>query len=133
MSASRFAEVEPIADAVMYEGYVLYPYRASAIKNQFRWQFGVVAPREYSESSGTDSWHTQTECVLESLGTPRLTVRVRCLQLQRRTLERPSGTDEWLGCERLAVDGREMQAWDEAVPQDVTVADVAIDDHSKRC
>jgi hypothetical protein len=128
MSASRFAEVEAIADAVMYEGYVLYPYRASAIKNQFRWQFGVVAPREYSEWSGTDSWHTQTECVLESLGAPRLTVRVRCLQLQRRTLERPSGTDEWLGCERLAVDGREMQAWDEAVPQDVTVADVAIDD-----
>jgi hypothetical protein len=128
MSASRFAAVEPIADAVMYEGYVLYPYRASAIKNQFRWQFGVVAPREYSERSGTDSWHTQTECVLESLGEPRLTVRVRCLQLQRRTLEQPSGTCEWLGCERLAVDGREMQAWDEAVPQDVTVADLAIDD-----
>jgi hypothetical protein len=128
MTASRFAEVEPIADAVMYEGYVLYPYRASAIKNRFRWQFGVVAPREYSEWSGSDSWHTQTECVLESLGAARLTVRVRCLQLQCRTLEQPSGTDEWLGCERLAVDGREMQAWDEAVPQDVTVADVAIDD-----
>jgi hypothetical protein len=128
MTASRFADVEPIADAVMYEGYVLYPYRASAVKNQFRWQFGVVAPRAYSERSGTESWHTQTECVLESRGAARLTVRVRCLHLQRRTLERPSGTDEWLGCERLAVRGREVPAWDEAVPQDVTVADLAVDD-----
>jgi len=27
-----------IADAVLYEGYLLYPYRASARKNQIRWQ-----------------------------------------------------------------------------------------------
>ncbi len=33
-----------VADAVLYEGYVLYPYRASARKNQVRWQFGVLVP-----------------------------------------------------------------------------------------
>lgn len=128
MNGALFEEVERIADAVMYEGYVLYPYRASAMKNRLRWQFGVVAPREYSERSGTDSWHAQTECVLEPIAAPRLTARLRCLQLQRRTVERPTGMDGWVGCERLAVDGREVLAWDEAVPQEVTLADLAIDD-----
>ena len=33
-----------IADAVLYEGYLLYPYRATSAKNQSRWQFGVVGP-----------------------------------------------------------------------------------------
>ena len=33
-----------VADAVLYEGYLLYPYRASSAKNQARWQFGVLGP-----------------------------------------------------------------------------------------
>ena len=39
-----------VADAVLYEGYVLYPYRRSSTKNRFRWQFGIVAPRAWSEA-----------------------------------------------------------------------------------
>jgi len=30
--------VRKIADAVLYEGYILYPYRASAQKNRSRWE-----------------------------------------------------------------------------------------------
>ena len=33
--------VERIANAVLYEGYILYPYRASSVKNQRRFNFGV--------------------------------------------------------------------------------------------
>ena len=36
--------VRAVADAVLYEGYLLYPYRASAVKNRSRWQFGVLGP-----------------------------------------------------------------------------------------
>ena len=39
--------VEQIADAILYEGYILYPYRASALKNGQRWNFGVLYPPEY--------------------------------------------------------------------------------------
>ena len=42
--ATRLDAVREIADAVLYEGYLLYPYRASAGKNQCRWQFGVLGP-----------------------------------------------------------------------------------------
>ena len=37
--------IRAVADAVLYEGYLLYPYRATSSKNQQRWQFGVLGPR----------------------------------------------------------------------------------------
>ena len=56
--------VEKIADAVLYEGYLLYPYRSSAVKNRQRWNFGIVYPHAYSESSGgTEPFEMQTECL----------------------------------------------------------------------
>ena len=59
----RFAAAQQIADAVLYEGYVLYPYRASSAKNQYRWQFGVLAPR--SPGDDREPWFSVTECLLE--------------------------------------------------------------------
>ena len=32
--------VDQIAKAVLYEGYMLYPYRPSSVKNRQRWNFG---------------------------------------------------------------------------------------------
>ncbi len=74
--------VEDIANAVLYEGYLLYPYRASSIKNQQRWNFGVLYPREYAEQqSGADSWTMQTECLATANSQAVLEVRLRFLQL----------------------------------------------------
>jgi hypothetical protein len=76
-----FASAERVADAVLYEGYVLYPYRASSIKNRFRWQFGVVAPRAPHDDA--ESSFTHTECVIEpQTPHPRLLIRVRFLRPQ---------------------------------------------------
>jgi hypothetical protein len=80
-----FDAVERIADAILYEGYVLYPYRASAAKNRFRWQFGVVAPRPPHDDG--EPWFTQTECLARLdrhtvTGDARLSVRVRYLRPQ---------------------------------------------------
>jgi hypothetical protein len=36
--------VDRIVHAVLYEGYILYPYRASAKKNRQRFTFGRVYP-----------------------------------------------------------------------------------------
>jgi hypothetical protein len=74
--------VEDIASAVLYEGYLLYPYRASAIKNKRRWNFGVLYPREYAEKqTGADAWKMQTECLVMTDSTATLEVRVRFLDL----------------------------------------------------
>ncbi|MGI8549896.1 MAG: hypothetical protein ACR2PL_03710 [Dehalococcoidia bacterium] len=77
--------VEQIANAVLYEGYMLYPYRPSSVKNRQRWTFGGVCPQSYSEAQhGSESWTVQAEClVLANPGT-RLTVKTRFLHLLLR-------------------------------------------------
>ena len=79
--------VEDIANAVLYEGYMLYPYRQSAIKNQQRWNFGVLYPRAYCEAqTGSDAWSMQSECLVRATGSvAALTARVRFLQLVEGT------------------------------------------------
>lgn len=79
-------EVERVADAVLYEGYLLYPYRPSSVKNRQRWTFGGVFPRVYSEAhEGTEPWFAQTECLLREETGARLSVCVRFLHLIERT------------------------------------------------
>jgi hypothetical protein len=74
--------VDRIARAVLYEGYLLYPYRASAIKNRKRFHFGVVYPRAYSEKQqGTDAWRMRTECLIRGVADTRLEATVRFLRL----------------------------------------------------
>src|SRR6202047_3976265 len=85
--SDRFEPALRVADAVLFEGYVLYPYRASAAKNQLRWQFGVLAPRPWSEAGGSDAWSMRTECVVDLGRATRVDVRVRCLQVEARTVE----------------------------------------------
>jgi hypothetical protein len=53
--------VRRIADAVLYEGYILYPYRASAQKNRSRWQWGVVMGPGYAAADPSERDFTQAE------------------------------------------------------------------------
>jgi hypothetical protein len=117
-----------VADAVLYEGYVLYPYRASAAKNTVRWQFGVVAPRAYVEAGGSDSWAMQTECLVESRAEAVVDVRVRFLQLQARSVEEAAAHGAFRPVERLEVDGRILVTWDEACERDVTLSGLGVAD-----
>src|SRR5580700_12350767 len=77
--------VEQIANAVLYEGYILYPYRPSATKNQQRFNFGVLYPRRYSElQSGSDGWTMHTECLISGGADATIEAKVRCLQMASR-------------------------------------------------
>ncbi len=99
--------VRRIADAVLYEGYILYPYRASAQKNRSRWQFGVLMPPAYAAADPYERSMTRAECVFEHAGRPSVEVTVRFLQVQRRRALEP--------------DPAVPPVWDEAVEQEVTV------------
>jgi hypothetical protein len=128
----RFAAARAVADAVLYEGYVLYPYRASSRKNQTRWQFGVLTPKSFSDTDGSERWSMRTECLFESGPNASLAVRIRCLQTQHRSVESlvsPAGPDasddEGAGfapTERLEVDGIVHVDWDEAIDQIVDIS-----------
>ncbi|HTA41205.1 MAG TPA: hypothetical protein VK789_02090 [Bryobacteraceae bacterium] len=78
----NFGAVEKIANAVLYEGYLLYPYRASAVKNQQRFNFGVIYPREYCErQGGSCAWEMRTECLAFGAAETAIEIKVRFLQM----------------------------------------------------
>jgi hypothetical protein len=114
----RFDHARKVADAVLYEGYVLYPYRASARKNRLRWQFGVLAPRAWSEAGSGEAWWMQTACLVEPRGDAHLTGRVRFLHVLTRTVEEASG-DGFRPAESLDVGGRLWTSWEEGVEREV--------------
>jgi hypothetical protein len=74
-----------VADAVLYEGYLLYPYRASARKNQVRWQWGVLVPPAYAAAGHGEHATSHSECLLEPGTDPVLHIRLRFLQLLHRS------------------------------------------------
>jgi hypothetical protein len=84
-----------VADAVLYEGYMLYPYRRSAIKNQQRWSFGILYPPAYEEvQSGTERSLMHSECLLEMKNNDiKLEVELRFLQLVQIGNDREEGIE----------------------------------------
>lgn len=117
-------DIAKVADAVLFEGYLLYPYRASAQKNQLRWQFGVLTPRRWAALSA-ENWYSRTECLLEpGDDRPVLRVRLRFLRLQQRRVQRRSPDGGFIDTERLTVHdaaGNEVlhMPWDEGLPGEV--------------
>ena len=125
--ADRFASARLVADTVLYEGYVLYPYRASAQKNQLRWQFGVLAPPAYARSSGAERWSMRTEVIVDPGGQPSLTVRIRCLQVQHRDIEGTTdGGRSFSPVDSVEVDDRTVVPWDEALEREIDIDAIAL-------
>ena len=69
-------DVQRLAETLLYEGYILWPYRRSTTKNQQRWTIGGVYPRAYSDAGGgTDRWWVKAECLVRG-AKPRVTVTI---------------------------------------------------------
>ncbi|HEY9264050.1 MAG TPA: hypothetical protein VIQ11_05540, partial [Mycobacterium sp.] len=80
-----------VADAVLYEGYLLYPYRATSAKNQSRWQFGVLGPQDAERRGIGEDDTLSADVLVRPAGATTLSVVVRFLQLQHRAVERATG------------------------------------------
>ncbi|MFG3010038.1 hypothetical protein ACGFZB_06185 [Streptomyces cinerochromogenes] len=123
------AQLSAVADAVLYEGYLLYPYRRSSAKNRVRWQFGVLLPRNWVERDGpvtpgvsgsADSWYQRTECLLRARhADAAVRVRVRYLQLQHKQVEAADADGGHRPVESLrTADGVTHLSFEEAVPRE---------------
>jgi hypothetical protein len=113
---------DPIANAVLYEGYILYPYRPST-KNRQRWTFGGLYPESYCLSTGGEAWTQQTECLIVGDSSTTIEVVVRFLHLTSRQVgaiepplaEWPAGEESFCRpVESLQVGNRLFQTWQEA-------------------
>jgi len=114
---------QKIANAVLYEGYMLYPYRPSAIKNQQRFNFGVLYPRAYCDATSCgESWMSQTECLIRGGVSSRVEVRVRFLQMVDRLVrQKDQSSSEFQLTDKLEADGKTYLSWQEAVEQEIAM------------
>jgi hypothetical protein len=115
----HLSQARQVADAILYEGYLLYPYRQTAQKNRARFQFGVLMPPAYRAVDDSELSACQTECLLECPDAAQVRVLVRFLQLRHRVVQAlVPGTSELRDVATLAVDGVEYTTWDEAAERE---------------
>src|SRR5947209_8512503 len=112
--------VRAIADAVLYEGYILWPYRRSAMKNQQRFTFGGVYPPAHEQRHPDDPSLMQSEALLRGSQRTQLEVSVRFLHVVRRTVTRRTrhGLEP---VDELMVDGERHLSWEEAAERELTI------------
>jgi len=114
-----------VADAVLYEGYLLYPYRATSRKNQSRWQFGVLGPRGAADAGIGEDDKLSAQVLVGSHAIPSLSGVVRFLQLQHRAAERDVG-GRFQPTEELSTGSASWLTWDEAVECEIAIDRFAV-------
>ncbi|TYC07376.1 hypothetical protein [Actinomadura syzygii] len=116
-----------VADAILYEGYLLYPYRRSSGKNRVRWQFGVIVPPGWAEAQGladtsvagsVEAPWQQTECLLKASPDETVICQVRFLQLQLKSVEERLADGSYRLVDSLSSGARLELGFDEAQPQE---------------
>lgn len=118
-----------VADAVLYEGYLLYPYRGTSTKNQSRWQFGVVGPPGAADAGlGEDDSMAAQFLVV---GPAAITLVVRFLQLQHRRAERAIPGGGFAPVDELTTPSGSWLSWDEAVEYEIPFGPLTFEDEPK--
>jgi len=113
----NLARADQIAKAVLYEGYMLYPYRPSSVKNRQRWNFGVLYPCAYSEAQGNEEpCSMQTECLISGNSSSVVEVAMRFLQLQTRSTHSSTEADNAL-----------PDGWQEAVEREINLPEYTVE------
>lgn len=110
-----------VADAVLYEGYLLYPYRATSGKNQSRWQFGVLGPPGAEDSGIGENPSMSAQVLIAPEGDLVLSGVVRFLHLQHRGVERDTGGGRFEPVDELRTGSQAWLRWDEAVEREVPI------------
>jgi hydrogenase maturation protease len=129
--------VDKVANAVLYEGYILYPYRASSRKNRERFTFGRVYPRDYSDGQhGAEPCVMQTQCLVCRTGNgASIGGRIRFLHAMAREVcaASPWGDpDHFTVVRELRIDGRVFQTWHEAVEREVALPETPVESGAHR-
>ncbi|HEX5257093.1 MAG TPA: hypothetical protein VFW69_25080, partial [Mycobacterium sp.] len=123
---SSWDRARAVADAVLYEGYLLYPYRGTSSKNQSRWQFGVLGTPGAAESGLGEDDTLSADFLVD--GARALTLVVRFLQLQHRRAERATSADDFAAVDELRTPDGSWLTWDEAVECEISFGPLAFGD-----
>ncbi len=123
---SSWDRARAVADAVLYEGYLLYPYRGTSSKNRSRWQFGVLGPPGAAEAGLGEDNTLAAQFLVD--GAQAITLVVRFLQLQHRRVEREFPPGEFEPVAELTTAAGSWLTWDEAVECEKSFGPLAFED-----
>ena len=119
--SANWDRARAVADAVLYEGYLLYPYRATSNKNQSRWQFGVLGPQGAADTGLGEDGTLSAQVLVRSYRVPSTSGVVRFLQLQHRGVERDVGGGRFEPVDELTAGSQRWLSWDEAVECEISI------------
>src|SRR5262249_3963451 len=122
--------VRAVADALLYEGYALYPYRASSLKNRQRWMLGSLSPRGVAEASG-EPWRLRCASRLEG-GHDAESGRVARFPRFEAGLDGGRPREAYLRSTSCSAPHTPGGARDEALPEEVHVGPVRAGDLAGR-
>jgi len=134
------ASAEAIVKALLYEGYILYPYRSSNVKNQQRWTFGGVNPSDCAAPGEGRPSSMQTECLVEGDSGTDIQAHVRFLPLVKREVgelavsmtELPTAQEPiFTKVASLKVGEKVFHAWDEAIERHGSLRDPGVSGRPK--
>jgi hydrogenase maturation protease len=108
--------VRKIADAVLYEGYLLWPYRRTATKNQQRFTFGCIMPPSWTTDHPDEKSLIQTQCLIEGGADVQVEVTLRFLHVVRRQVLDADGRP----VDALSIGGERYISWEEATEREIT-------------
>src|SRR5947209_6194237 len=127
--------VDNLVNAVLYEGYILYPYRPS-IKNRQRWTFGGIYAEAYCQTQrGGDASVIQTECLARGEASTKVDAVVRFLHLTERQVGEvvPSsdpcpagGEPSWRPVDMLRVGEKTFHTWQEAEERQAALGEATL-------
>jgi hydrogenase maturation protease len=126
--------VDRIADAILYEGYIIYPYRPS-IKNRQRWTFGGLFPEAYCQAGNGETASNQTECLVQGKRATTIEAVVRFLHLTQRSAgeiatpltDWPQGSEPtFRPVETLRVGDQLFHAWQEAEEREISLGATSV-------
>jgi hypothetical protein len=108
-------EARAVADAIMYEGHLLHPHRASAAGDRMPWRLGVLVPPGFTATAEPSAG--RTECLVEGPAEARLWLCLRFLHVRSRTVEQAVG-DRYHPVPKLVVGDSTYLSFDDATARD---------------
>ncbi|HUI22290.1 MAG TPA: hypothetical protein VLZ74_14755 [Methylocella sp.] len=132
----NITRIKAVIEALLYEGYMLYPYRPSSIKNRQRWTFGGLFPRAFGAGSG-DACEMQTQALFYAAKGAEVGIHIRFLHPLLREIGRlaaPSAslpTNDEVAYDivpLMEVDGVRYLPCEEAIEREIVIPDLSVQD-----
>lgn len=92
------SDIERICNALLYEGYALFPYRKNSLKNQKRFNFGVLSPKIWVEKQINEHYFQQIEILVIAEKDSEITFKTQFLKL--------TADSEWQTANEKIIEGK---------------------------